>query len=206
MKSVLLILLCCSAFWSQSQTITRQSGESSDSFVKRSLAKDAFNAGPVFEYTNDTSSIILYVQVQHQDTSKTVTIGSETYKTLPEATYTLLCVLYSTDEVHYANYVVDTLDVNSGCCPCWQPVTVTNFFSLNWDNDPEQEIGMVVMQWVQPDCNSATISSVSIYDNITSFLTNKQLPRLRERLSENSFTKELEEDQPVIPGYIMYDF
>ncbi len=139
--------------------------------------------GPVHEFVNDTASLILYVELAAQDSSGFETASDSKLPVLfPYGpSFTLLKVLYSTDEIHYAEYAIDTLAQNSGL-PCWGPVTVTSFFFTNDDDDPQQEIGMELLQPVSPNCAAVTTASVSVYDHIETFYVTKSMFRLKEHL------------------------
>lgn len=180
MKYTLVFLFLLFLFFhTKAQSVTRQPDENKEHFITRILSKSSLSSGGVYEYSGDSGSVILYFETRYADSSQIQNQASSPFE--PRhfgASCTLLHLLYSTDQINYSTHLTDTMNVNTGCCPCWLPATVDSVFFLNIDADTPDELCVVVQRPVLPTCNSISRSEVLFFDDYETFFTTKQITRL----------------------------
>lgn len=178
MKSIIsTILLALFSTCSFGQIVNRYKGENKDSLIARVLEKNAIKVGKTYELKEQSASIIIYFEIKVQDNLQ-LDKNSKAYKKnffsefefspfTGRETVTLFKVMFSMDGINYTNHVVDTLDKNSGCCPCHLPDVVESILFL--DKNSNNDLILLLTHPVRFDCNSATSYKALFYKN---FVTN----------------------------------
>ncbi len=167
MKSILSIVFVLSfSMLVQGQTYIRTSGESIDSLVGRTLDKNSFTDG-VYEYFIDNSSIIIYFQVRiSKELDKENLYFGETS--------TMFNVMYSSDNIHYSKYLIDTVGVSNSC---WAPVRVDSILFLNIDSDISNEMCLILYH--SPYCDAfVSYEEILFFDNYETFPDLKRIMKL----------------------------
>ncbi len=89
------------------------------------------------------------------------------------ATVTLFSAWVSENGEQYTQVTIDTLDANSGCCPCHFPVVVDSAQFLFGES--YEELVLYQTHPVRPDCSSMTHYSAQLYaDFWTSLKADRQ--------------------------------
>ncbi|MEM7574836.1 MAG: hypothetical protein AAF433_18160 [Bacteroidota bacterium] len=148
------------------QEVVRQAGQSKDDLVSSTLDKYSLKVGETYEFKDSTSSAILYFEIQALD-SLPVAQDSGIYLFSPfigRPAATFFKLLFSTDGIHYQQYTVDTIAVNSGCCPCHFPTT--GGAVLFPDENAINELVLLVTNPVKSDCNSVTTYVAIFYEGL----------------------------------------
>ena len=159
MKKLLINLLALiTTFVCHGQNTTRQMNENKDSFVNRIMSENSYKAGPTYEF-KDSVSLILFFEIQALRKLPKKSNDMNHFEGVP--TLTLLSVLYSEDQKEYRRIILDTLDINSGCCPCYYPATVDSVLHTN-----ENEIIVLRTNPVKHDCNSMTTYWALLYSDL----------------------------------------
>lgn len=171
-NKVLLLLFSFIVNVGVAQTITRQNGENRDSLISRVLGDYSLKIGKTYELNDASSFIIIYFEIQVLDSAEIAEIntGGIFYEFMfspftGRPTITLFNILYSPDNINYTRYTIDTLDVNSGCCPCHLPDMADSLKVA----DPETNNNLILYMThpVRPDCNSVTGHYTLSYSNFT---------------------------------------
>ena len=154
-----------------SQTIQRTEGEVADSLVMR-ITEDSqvFLTGKPYEVLESSYSAIIYADITALKKLPNKRIPIYPMEGIP--TVTRLNVLYSTDKVNYTKYVLDTLDRNSGCCPCHLPGTVDYFYVSN--SKKKDELLVMKVMPVKHDCSSMTSYWAILYGDVNDALETQQ--------------------------------
>jgi hypothetical protein len=175
MKSVnsIIILLFFPGFC-LGQSFRRQSSESKDSLIHKFQDENSSIVGKTYEFNNPNSSYILYFEIKPQGSLPNIEPPSEfgfsPYTGVP--TVTLFNILYSTDLINYTKYIIDTLDINSGCCPCHFPDIVDSILFTNKNSN--NELILLLTHPVKFDCNSATYHYALFYNDFETSIIKKE--------------------------------
>lgn len=154
-----------------SQTIQRTKGEVADSFIMRITEdRQVFLTGKPYEVVGSTYSAIIYADITALKKLPNKRIPIYPMEGIP--TVTRLNVLYSTDKVNYTKYILDTLDRNSGCCPCHLPGTVDYFYISN--SKKKDELLVMKVMPVKHDCSSMTSYWAILYQDVNDALATQQ--------------------------------
>ncbi|MEZ4800070.1 MAG: hypothetical protein R2809_09910 [Flavobacteriales bacterium] len=165
---ITLFALLILTLTSSAQHFQRRNNESKEDFVTRFLGPNTFQTGPVYEFSDSSSTTILYFQIVPLSPIPEDNPILEPFAEV--TTLTLFNALHSTDKIKFTKVVVDTLDRNSGCCPCHQPAEVDRLILPIKKNESDYQL--VVIFPVRNDCNSVTHSEIFTYKNL--------LARIRE--------------------------
>lgn len=172
MKKLFLIIAALTTLnYCLSQTITRHINEPKDALVNRIIEANALIVGPTYEFRDFSSVIILYFSIQSNDsllrkesTDAPLNVFSDLDRFENASTTTLFNVLYSEDDVNYTESVVDTIDTNSGCCPCHLPATVDSIFQ-----DTAKRRNRIIVLRTNPiryDCSFTSGYRALVYDDL----------------------------------------
>lgn len=140
------------------QTITRQVDEDKNSFVSRIIGENSYISGPTYEF-KDSVSLILFFEIKALQKFPIKSNEINHFEGIP--TLTLFNVLFSKDHEEYRKIILDTLDNNSGCCPCHYPATIDSILQTN-----KNEIIVLKTNPVKHDCNSITTYSALLYSDL----------------------------------------
>ena len=154
-----------------SQTIQRTEGEVADSLVMR-ITEDpqVFLSGKPYEVADSSYSAIIYADITALKKLPKKRNVFHPMEGVP--TVTRLNVLYSTDKVNYTKYILDTLDMNSGCCPCHLPGSVDYFYASH--SKKKDELLVMKVMPVKHDCNSMTSYWAILYKDVNDALETQQ--------------------------------
>lgn len=154
-----------------SQTYERIEGEPLDSLVMRITEdREVFLTGKPYEVLDSSYSAIIYADITALKKLPNKRIPIYPMEGIP--TVTRLNVLYSTDKVNYTKYVLDTLDRNSGCCPCHLPGSVDYFYVSN--SKKKDELLVMKVMPVKHDCSSMTSYWAILYEDVNDALATQQ--------------------------------
>lgn len=198
--SIILLLTCLlNCCWGQ--IYVRQKGESKDSLIAKTIGTNSLKVGKTYDLNDSTSNTVIYFEIKTKDSSKLIEKSLESeirFLSSPysgKATITLFNILYSLDNVHYKKYVIDTVDFNSGCCPCHFPDIVDSILFI--DSNTRNDLILLLTHPVKFDCNSVTSYYTLFYENfskriksgIFSFKPFASFPRSYNQLNEESTKK-----------------
>lgn len=171
MKELSCVFMLMLPWTVTSQTIQRTEGEVADSLVMR-ITEDSqvFLTGKPYEVLESSYSAIIYADITALKKLPNKRIPIYPMEGIP--TVTRLNVLYSTDKVNYTKYVLDTLDRNSGCCPCHLPGTVDYFYVSN--SKKKDELLVMKVMPVKHDCSSMTSYWAILYGDVNDALETQQ--------------------------------
>lgn len=154
-----------------SQTIQRAVGEVADSLVMRITEdRQVFITGKPYEVVDSTYSAIIYADITALKKLPKKRNVFNPMEGIP--TVTRLNVLYSRDKVNYKKYILDTLDMNSGCCPCHLPGSVDYFYVS--DSKKKDELLVMKVMPVKHDCNSMTSYWAILYEDVNDAFATQQ--------------------------------
>lgn len=171
MKELSFVFMLMLPWMATSQIIQRAMGELADSLVTR-ITEDSqvFLSGKPYEVVDSSYSAIIYADITALKKLPNKRIPIYPMEGIP--TVTRLNVLYSTDKVNYTNYVLDTLDRNSGCCPCHLPGSVDYFYLAN--SKKKDELLVMKVMPVKHDCSSITSYWAILYGEVNHALETQQ--------------------------------
>ena len=154
-----------------SQIIQRAVGEMADSLVMR-ITEDSqvFLTGKPYEVLDSSYSAIIYADITALKKLPNKRIPLYPMEGIP--TETRLNMLYSKDKVNYTKYILDTLDRNSGCCPCHLPGSVDYFYISN--SKKKDELLVMKVLPVKHDCSSMTSYWAILYGDVNDALATQQ--------------------------------
>lgn len=143
-----------------------------------SVKKDARLAAIVAPYIDEMSELtgpivadidtnqIFYVEIKPlksiKQTKKQPKAFLNPFDGIP--TYTLFQLLVKDTHEKFTKFTLDTLDFNSGCCPCHFPLAVEDAYF-----DDSQQKSRFIIKAVHPvrdDCNSVTYRFSLVYNNL----------------------------------------
>lgn len=177
MKKVkLAITLIFISSFCLAQTYIRIPSDYKDSLIQKFLYKNSSLVGRTYEFTNPNYSYIIYFEIKPQDTLPNINtpfdFGDSPYS--GRSTVTLFNLLFSVDRVNYTKYTIDTVDVNSGCCPCHHPDIVDSLLFTN--EDSKNGFILFLTHPVSFNCNSVTSYYQLFYDNFETCIAKKEFP------------------------------
>ena len=158
------------------QTFSRIPSDNKDSLVQKFLYKNSSLVGKSYEIVNPNYSYIIYFELKPQDSLSIIDtpfdFGDSPYS--GRSTATLFNLLFSDDRVNYTKYTIDTVDVNSGCCPCHHPNEVDSILFTH--EDSRNELILFLTHPVSFNCNSVTRHYLLFYDNFETSIAKKDFP------------------------------
>jgi hypothetical protein len=195
-STIILLTFLLNFCWGQ--IYVRQKDESKDSLIAKTIGPSSLKIGKTYDLNDLTSNTVIYFEIKTKDTSKLIEKPGESEfeflrsPYIVKPTITLFNVLYSLDNVHYKKYVVDTVDFNSGCCPCHLPDIVDSILFI--DSSSRNELILLLTHPVEDECNSVTGYYALFYENfskriragIFSFKPFASYPRSYEQLDAES--------------------
>ena len=151
------------------QTYVRQNAESNDNLIARTIDSNSVKIGQSYELRDSTSATLIYFEIKALDSAKLVVDSNENQfgqflnPYSGRASVTLFNVLYSLDNINFQKYTVDTIDYNSGCCPCHQPDIVDSISFI--DNTTKNDLILYLIHPVSINCNSISHYYALFYKN-----------------------------------------
>ncbi len=158
------------------QTFSRIPSDNKDSLVQKFLDKNSSLVGKTYEFANLNYSYIIYFEIKPQDSLPIIDTPFD-FRHSPysgRSTVTLFNLLFSDDRVNYTKYTIDTVDVNSGCCPCHHPNVVDSILFTN--EVSKNELILFLTHPVSFNCNSVTSHYQFFYDNFETSIAKKEFP------------------------------
>lgn len=156
------------------QTFIRNAPDHKDSLIHKSLYKNSSLVGKSYAFATPNYSYIIYYEIKPQDSLPIINtpfaFGDSPYS--GRSTVTLFNLLFSSDSVNYTKYTIDTLDVNSGCCPCHHPNVVDSILFTN--ENSRDELILFLTHPVSFNCNSVTTHYQLFYDNFETCINKKE--------------------------------
>lgn len=143
------------------QTFSRPENESKESFVSSTLDSNFVLTG-AYEFSTDTSNLILYFQQQNLN---------EYYLGV-----TTIHALYSTNKISFTKYLIDSIGSSNSC---WLPYSIDTMYLINVDNDIEKEICLVLRHIPICDAYLPTIE-IMFFDNAETFNRTENLKELKD--------------------------
>lgn len=171
-NSCFSFLLLLFVNWGFGQDIKRNVNEDLDQFVKRIIGGESVQLGAAYEYQLEGNSIILYFEISSQAPIHGKMDPNNLFKDTP--TVTLFKALHSDDEVNFNLSVVDTLDINTACCPCHLPAVVDSVFMK--DGITQKELVVLQTNPVKFDCSSITTHYALLYEDVLKQIISNNLP------------------------------
>ena len=165
----IIILVLFNANNCMGQNFVRQNAESNDNLISRTIESNSVKIGQSYELRDSTSATLIYFEIKALDSAKLVVdsfenqFGQFLNPYSGRATVTLFNVLYSVDNIHFQKHTVDTINYNSGCCPCHQPNIVDSIAFI--DNITKNDLILYLIHPVSFNCNSISHYYALFYKN-----------------------------------------
>lgn len=174
--NILLILIVPTINLS-AQKVDRNLKESKENFVRRVLESNGHLVGPGHEFSDTSFTTLIYSEIIALSPIPKSNSVIDPFRGVK--TVTILYALNSSDNIHFNKIAIDTLDKNSGCCPCHQPAYADGVIVSATKNMANYQL--IVVHPVKPDCNSMTHEERVIYSDLLAVIRENRLNELKKR-------------------------